>query len=250
MAAHEEKEHDDHLAAIRDVKEAWDLELFPCQRSFSDADSSSSFPDGASEWKRVHFVRHGQGTHNKLAETLGDAAYLDESVNDARLTEKGRQEAADNSQKTASMNLEIVYVSPLSRATETGVLAFQEAAAKDVPFVAHESLREQMGKHVCDRRRNVEELKNDFPMIDYSLIETAEDVLWTQERESKASVAKRAWVFINYILSRPEKEIAAVCHSSFLLTLFNVVLSSDDKSLQHWFKTGEIRSVYIRASRD
>ena len=111
--------------------------------------------------------------------------------------------------------LELVVVSPLSRALETAVIAFApfvprspippDVDAADtsplfthsssshipVPFIAREEIREQIGQNVCDRRRPVREISTDFPAVDFSCIRD-EDELWTEEREPKSAVADRA----------------------------------------------------------
>ena len=240
-SSHENKEHSDHLRQILDVKASWEKESFPC---------SQSKPSDLAGWKLIHFVRHGQGTHNALAAEVGSKAYQDERVTDARLTDLGRKQAEKSQDATAQMGVELVCTSPLSRAVETALLAFQDASNRDVDFIAHENLREQIGQNVCDQRRSITELQGDFSSVNFSLLLSEHDKLWTPERETKNEVATRGWEFLHWVMARPEQEIAVVCHSSFLLTLFNVVLKCDKELLQKWFETGEIRSVYVRGVHD
>lgn len=42
-----------------------------------------------------------------------------------------------------------------------------------VPFVAHEGAREPGGVHTCDKRSRLSDLKREFPMIDYSEVDSA-----------------------------------------------------------------------------
>jgi hypothetical protein len=51
-------------------------------------------------------------------------------------------------------------------------LAF-EVQRTSVPFVAHEGAREPGGVHTCDKRLRLSDLKREFPMVDYSEINSA-----------------------------------------------------------------------------
>lgn len=84
-----------------------------------------------------------------------------------------------------------------------------------------------MGQHICDSRRRRSEIATQFPFLDLSLIPSGADTSWTPSREPKAQVAQRADEFLSWLAARPETELAVVSHSSFLLTLFNVVLAVD-----------------------
>jgi broad specificity phosphatase PhoE len=232
-AGHENAEHTKHAVQLRPVLESWSHARFPASRANNGG-------------KLCHFVRHGQGTHNKLAEEIGHSAYQSPQVADARLTALGQQQAAANQEYTATLaGVSVVFVSPLSRAVETALIAFASTAERGVPFIANEDLREQIGRNYCDQRRSVTEVTKDFPQVDFTQLRTEADELWTPERESKASVAQRGHAFMSWLKKRPEKEVAVVCHSSFLLTLFNVVLKCDDTTLEQWFNTGELRSVWV-----
>jgi len=211
--------------------------------------------------KLIYFIRHGQGDHNLACENsqydcdcadenpTGKCPYLDKTLLDSELTSKGRIEAEKLAPKTRD-NLkdpEIIYVSPLRRATQTALLAFSHLVPglKNSPrWVADEDIREHSGLHWCDHRLRAKELALQFPGVDYSEI-TDYDPLWTEEREARIEVVYRGFMFISALMRKPENVIAVVTHSSFLLTLFNTVLKCDDPVLGEWFSTGELRSVCI-----
>ena len=235
MLTHEKKEHSDHAAEITALKASW-------THARPRVSASKLSPTS----RRIHFVRHGQGTHNLLAKEIGFTAYKDERVADARLTELGREQASKNQPSTAELPLNIVYVSPLSRAVETALLAFKGAQEKGVLFQAAENLREQIGCHCCDRRRSVDEIQADFPSVSFKELETNADVLWTEEREPKSGVAERGFAFFEMLRETDFSEVAVVGHSSHLLTMFNVVLDcGEEEELQGWFETGELRSLWV-----
>jgi broad specificity phosphatase PhoE len=146
---------------------------------------------------------------------------------------------------------ELVVLSPLCRALQTGILVFESLRDnKNVPFVAYEMAREESGVHVCDRRRPSSRLQAEFPMVDFSSLEQEEDVIFrSDQRETKQEVAERAYQFLTWLAKRPERHVGVVSHSSWLLTLFNAVFENnednDNSKLKTWFQTGEMRSVVL-----
>ena len=77
--------------------------------------------------------------------------------------------------------VELVVLSPNCRALQTGVIVFQHLVG-NVPFIAHEMVREENGVHVCDKRRATSLQQQEFPMVDFSLLETEEDVIFRDDR--------------------------------------------------------------------
>ncbi|GAB4838388.1 hypothetical protein Ancab_027924 [Ancistrocladus abbreviatus] len=195
--------------------------------------------------KTIHLVRHAQGLHN-IEGDKNYKAYMSPEYFDAPLTPLGWQQV-DNLRKHVnacglSKRIELVVTSPLLRTMQTAVGVFggdgyttgmdvlplmvanagnsNRSAISSLncpPIVAVEPCREHLGVHPCDRRRNISEYQFLFPAIDFSLIESDEDVLWKADvRETKAEVAARGMKFMNWLCTRKEKEIAVVTHSGFL----------------------------------
>eukprot|EP00257_Ricinus_communis_P027169 XP_025014583.1 phosphoglycerate mutase-like protein 1 isoform X2 [Ricinus communis] len=195
--------------------------------------------------KIIHLVRHAQGIHNVEGEK-DHSAYLSESLFDAHLTPLGWQQVENLRKHVRASGLnkriELVITSPLLRTMQTAVGVFGgegytdgveapplmvENAGKSnhpaisslncPPFAASELCREHLGVHPCDRRRSISEYKPLFPAIDFSLIESDADTLWTANvREANEHVAARGQKFLNWLWTRKEKEIAVVSHSGFL----------------------------------
>ena len=70
-------------------------------------------------------------------------------------------------------------------------------------FLAHESCREQIGVHPCDKRRNVSYYKEHYPAVDFSLVQSEEDPFWTAEvRETIPEIKARAIKFLQWLSSR------------------------------------------------
>ena len=150
-------------------------------------------------------------------------------------------------------------VSPLVRALETACITFEDhlpsASKRDdgeegVRWIAHEGIREELGLLLCNQRRPLKETLLEFHHVDFSLLaqhdeRSDEDVYWKQhceltsmnhadgtpQRESLEDMSHRAYDFlVEYLYHRPEKEIAVVGHSAWLLAMTNAVLEFDEGS--------------------
>lgn len=85
----------------------------------------------------------------------------------------------------------------------------------------------------------------EFPKVDFSTIDS-EDTLWKAEhREGKEELVTRAIRAVEIIMARPERNIAVVTHSSFLLHLLSFSGITADEELSKWFENGEMRSMFI-----
>ncbi|KAK9110798.1 hypothetical protein Sjap_018858 [Stephania japonica] len=276
----------------------------PTRSSLPDMDGSacpSLFP--LHRCKTLHLVRHAQGFHNVAGEK-DHSAYLSPELFDAQLTPLGWQQV-DNLRKHVnacglSKKIELVIASPLLRTMQTAVGVFGGGDYTDglsvtplmvanagnsnrsaisslnsPPFAAVELCREHLGVHFCDKRRSVSEYELLFPAIDFSLMETNEDILWKVDvREANEEVAERGkkfmdWLvpypdqlqifenldqhnyftFNNWLWTRKEKEIAIVTHSGFLFHTLNA-LGKDlhplmkEEVCKH-FANCELRSIII-----
>lgn len=250
-AAIEAKEHIKELACLKEL-----VRHKPLTFKVWDEKKSNGRTLQSNE-KIVHFVRHGQGFHNLFADHIRGLGhefsskgireevfnpYKLSELTDPPLTVLGRAQAAQNEGKK---NPQVVVVSSMTRAIQTGLLSFKHLLGKDVPFIAHEGCREQTGVHKCDDRRDLEDLRFDFPMIDFRDIPEKDPLVNDEVREPKENVMKRAYEFMEWICAREEVEIGVVSHSAFLITLFSAVLDCQDEGLARWFDTGEMRSVLL-----
>ncbi|XP_062165078.1 phosphoglycerate mutase-like protein 1 [Alnus glutinosa] len=199
--------------------------------------------------KTLHLVRHAQGIHNVEGEKDHNA-YLSYDLFDAHLTPFGWKQV-DNLRTHVqasglSKRIDLIIVSPLLRTMQTAVGVFAGEAYTDgvnvppgpplivantgnsdhpaisslncPPFLAVELCRESLGVRPCDKRRSIREYRPLFPAIDFSLIESDDDILWkTDIREKNEEISARGMKFLKWLWTREEKEIAIVTHSAFLL---------------------------------
>eukprot|EP00532_Pseudo-nitzschia_australis_P012086 CAMPEP_0168213182 /NCGR_PEP_ID=MMETSP0140_2-20121125/4664_1 /TAXON_ID=44445 /ORGANISM="Pseudo-nitzschia australis, Strain 10249 10 AB" /LENGTH=277 /DNA_ID=CAMNT_0008140027 /DNA_START=25 /DNA_END=858 /DNA_ORIENTATION=+ len=253
----------EHLEGIEEAAAAMRLRPLVVKAYAMDDPNAPSIDNN--NVKHAHFVRHGQGFHNLMADmakqegrvwenctNTPENPYVMPEIVDAPLTNKGRQQAAILQPVVnaldASKKPQLIALSPHCRALQTGIIAFRELIGK-VPFLAHEMVREETGIHVCDKRRPTSEQASEFPMVDFSLMTEEEDVIFESDRrETKMELVNRIYSFLEWLESRDENVVGVSSHSAWLLTVFNASLDTE-KSLKGWFQTGEMRSVVLEFAR-
>ena len=105
---------------------------------------------------------------------------------------------------------------------------------------------------IGNKRRPVREIIEDHPEIDFGAIEHDEDDLWDaygDRRETLLEKSARAYDFLQFVMERPESEIAICSHSAYLVTLLNAVMDIEDEDLRSWFLTGEVRTLRVTYRR-
>jgi broad specificity phosphatase PhoE len=254
LAKKESTEHMHGMQELYDIMRERDLIV----KAYALDDPKAPSND-AGNVKVVHFVRHGQGFHNLMADLARTAGrdwvqftntpenpYIMPEILDAPLTEKGRQQAYALQPLVRSMlnKPELVVFSPNCRALQTGVIVFEDLIGA-TPFLAHEMVREENGVHICDKRRPVSRQMAEFPQVAFGLLESEEDPLFRDDvRETKLQVGERVYKFMEWLAQREEKHVAVNSHSGWLLTVFNGICECDP-ALKGWFQTGEMRSVKL-----
>jgi broad specificity phosphatase PhoE len=198
--------------------------------------------------KIVHFVRHAEGEHNVVGE-VNYEDYLREDLEDAVLSEHGvsqcKQLYGECIESGAVNDAELLVVSPMRRTLQTAVHSFPHLIGK-IPWIAHELAREQTGLHPCDRRRPTSELKGEFAMVNFDLIEHEQDPYYyqfTEAREPDDVIISRGRQLLQWLGTRTERNIVVVTHSAYLrIVLTNVTnLGTDDDRHPH-FRNCEMRS--------
>jgi len=256
--------------------------------------------------KILHLIRHAEGTHNISPDSHKTPLHLD-----ARLTERGIEQCRNLAQKTryhyerrgildsefnaleqrngiSSIHpsvgeVETVIVSPMSRCLQTAILSFphhydrvdeSSSSASSASFIAHESWRETTN-FLCDSRRPLSQLRNDFPCVDFDMISHEDDPIWSKYesihgaydefdglRESMDGphLAQRAAEAWNWLAVRPERNLAVCAHSAFFMHQFQpylpemmgVVSYEDDEverlMLDRGFDNCELRTVAFQTA--
>jgi broad specificity phosphatase PhoE len=217
----------------------------------------------ANRTKKIHFVRHAEGTHNQASKEFGDDTPTIFSTEgswkylDARLTDHGIQQCV-----TARTTLlhgvkpQLVIVSPFTRTLQTAHIMF---GGKGYPFMVHDGCRERWGYYTCDKRRTKTEIVKDFApiyeatndSIDFDSFgyPTENDEDWQETREPDDDCTNRGIRMLQFLATRPETEIAVVTHSSWLKHLFRAFGEAiDQKDKQHLHRlagNAEVRSICL-----
>ena len=121
----------------------------------------------------MHLLRHGQALHNPRAEAARKAGcsfddflrlMKEDDAFDADLTELGREQAREAGAALGDERMagvQLVMVSPLSRAIETAQLVMPNATSSK-PFIAHDLLCERSGWMLNAKRRTRKLLQFDL----------------------------------------------------------------------------------------
>jgi broad specificity phosphatase PhoE len=198
--------------------------------------------------KIVHFVRHAEGHHNVAGRLDPAFGYLQESLEDAKLTDEGIKqcEALSEIAEEKVKNVELIIVSPLNRTIQTAKFTFPYLIGK-IPVIAVENIRETTGLHPCDRRLSIKEHKQQYDFVNFDEIVHNEDHLYNQYifREPQPHVVERGRMFVEWLKNRPEKEVIIVSHGSFLHTFFTKVIVPENPNEKTYFNNCEMRSFVV-----
>lgn len=213
--------------------------------------------DEQRDGKIVFFVRHGEAAHQPRAEgrpcrcdepgatpaMIAACPFLDEALVDAPLTEKGRAQA----RAIPAPAVDVVLTAPMVRTLETATIAFS------APIIADEALRSRVSAHRHTRRRSRSELARQFPSVDFSLVTSDADVLWSERTEARPALDARLEQFLEALVARPEPRIAVVSHFTIFLTLFQrpdeewIVGANPDRTQALMNTERSAKAAYLRS---
>lgn len=133
-------------------------------------------------------------------------------------------------EQTARLDsIELVVCSPLTCSLETATAGFADYVARGSPVVALEAVRE-LASSKADARRPRSELTAQFSHVSFDHVQGEVDDLWEALAanegnlviETVDAIEARCSAALEWILARPEKELAVVSHPAFLHHLTNV----------------------------
>lgn len=188
-------------------------------------------------------------------------------VIDSPLTPKGKDQCAEQRPAARALEgVELIVISPLVRCLQTAHITFEDHLPHNTPrtvkWMVHEGVREELGTLLCNKRRARIETEKLFPWVDFSRVPHGEDdVMWDNHakrtanddgiptRETIEDMAQRSYDFlVDFLHMRPEREMAVVGHSAWLLAMTRAVLdvSPDDEGLIiPMFGQAEMRSMEL-----
>ena len=182
--------------------------------------------------KTLWCIRHGTALHNILSRQIGDKAYTD--YTDTPLVEKGKEESLEFGKRWKNLkNIDIVFVSPLTRTLQTATNIFN---GTDKKIIAIEDILEfPQGMHYCNKRKKKSELINLFPNVDFSLIDENPKYWQDDIQETVSELQQRIQTFFVFTRKRDEKNICIVSHSSFLKVLLFGEIGNWNNGLKHCY---------------
>ena len=186
--------------------------------------------------KKVYCIRHGKALHNVLQPLIGKIAYTDEKYTDTPLVDEGQYQ----SEKLGltwreKSNIEVVFVSPLTRTLDTAINIFKNM---NVKLIANEEIIEYpQGKEYCNLRKCKSELEKKYPMVDFSNLDENPKYWKGEIEETFKELNERDLHFKSMLKNCNYKKICIVSHSTYLKQfLFGFVDSVDEKhELKHCF---------------
>ena len=174
-----------------------------------------------------------------------------------------------------SVNPQLIIVSPLQRAIQSAELSWEAwkwdtnntnkrtrnsevrggvppPPTPQVPWIAHEGCREEVGLLKCNKRRMKSVMEQEYPTIDFRLVMQEEDHLFLHDRrETDLEKTNRVYEFLTqYVRHVPQREMVVVGHSAWLFNMCNAVMDipKEHHALTTWFATAEIRSMKVTFS--
>eukprot|EP01133_Synstelium_polycarpum_P002514 gene2514-2873_t len=193
--------------------------------------TQSPSANGASEpvSKKIYIVRHGQSTFNEAyARNNG----VDPFLFDAQLTELGQTQANNLEKDMAGIDLDLVVSSPLSRALDTTRRGFGKMIKEKGTKVEVIAIHTELLISSDDNGRPKSEVQKEFPDFDLTNIserwwylpeEMKDDFTVDYQEYFKKTLYTEPMVqeFKEWLMARPENNIAVVGHSMFFYHLFD-----------------------------
>ncbi len=186
--------------------------------------------------KTVWCLRHGLSLHNVMYKTMGMSAYTE--LEDTNLLEDGFIQAKNTNKNWKEINnIDIVYVSPLTRTIQTALNIFRGI---DVKIYALDLIKEYPASYEKINKRKSKQIliDNYGDKIDFSLLLNEKDSYWQEGEENKESIhelKQRVNVTKHFLKHRNEKNIAMVSHSSFINYFLYDNLDDENVDLKHCF---------------
>lgn len=169
--------------------------------------------------KTILCIRHGESTFNRAWR----ATPVDPLHFDAPLSDTGHEQVQQARPALVDAPVEIVIVSPLTRALQTALGLFGDHP-RAPPMLVSPLARERV-ENSCDVGRSPALLSADFPSLEVAHLE---DVWWHADGEADErgicvepfeAVDTRVAAFRSFLAGRPERFIAVVAHGTFFFHL-------------------------------
>ena len=168
----------------------------------------------------VYLIRHGQSLAN-VHDHHANEPIEPEYLRDARLTDLGLQQASTLQGHVHDLNVELVVISPLTRALQTACIAFERHAA---PTTVWPVVTEFYSDHAAScRGRDARDILSDPNLLALPKFHTLDLSHVDDEWWHISTDPSRIDTFKSWLASIPEKRIAVVCHWGFISSVLGGV---------------------------
>jgi broad specificity phosphatase PhoE len=206
--------------------------------------------------RHVLLVRHGEGTHNVKWRPGGASWRARCKEIDPRLTPRGTEQALALVGHPLLSSVDLLVVSPLSRAVQTASLAFGKqlgmvegcAASNSTESSEHAvgttraapgacrvvltALHSERWSAPCDEGRSKSELVTDYPFLKaWGGFEDLPDVWWPTKASDAEWTERRLPAFLRWLDEQPEARIAVVGHGAFFAAMLGRHLKNCEVAL-------------------
>lgn len=155
----------------------------------------------------IHCIRHAQGFHN--------ISVANHAMHDPLLTPLGEEQCRTLQQNFPYHNIDLIVASPLKRTIYTALLSFENVLKNNpnMKVVALPELQETSDLP-CDTGSSLEELEKEFAgkPVDMSLVIPGWNIKKGKWAPNSPAIEQRAMEARQWLMARPEKEIALVTH--------------------------------------
>ena len=185
--------------------------------------------------KTLYCIRHGTSLHNVNFPRMGRKAYTE--FHDTPLVDFGHLESLTFGKGWEEKNsIDLVVTSPLTRTLQTAKNIF--VTRPHIPIIALDYLKEHpQSEELCNSRKDLSILKEEFPYIDFSNITTNKDTMFQKKKRDYNieldNLHKRIVEFKSWIKKRDESKIAVIGHSSFLGEMIFNKIGDESNELFH-----------------
>lgn len=191
--------------------------------------------------KKIYLIRHAQTEYNilnkqALEQNLGKAHFKHvPDLVDCDISSFGCEQAREASTKAKELDIELVLVSPMRRALRTATLIFENHPSKP-KLLALPMIREIFASS-CDIPREFAKIKEEFPHVDFSLIEALPNPrLWFLDTVQEDDIRK---AISDAVLENPE----SVDYIDVMLRRFSASKTSNETRLGVRLRAQKIKDL-------
>jgi broad specificity phosphatase PhoE len=182
------------------------LYYVPCAESF-DALAKKEF--GLDVWEAEECVKE---------------VYLDPILTDTGFDDARRLQLHVTKAIQSGLKIDLIVVSPLTRALQTAQVVFDKIWT-EVPILALDLCRDNIGIYLSDKRRSTTALKQQFPHVNFHYMNDI-DKMWQRfgahNRESQSDVLHRAITMLCFLWNLEASHIAVVSHEGFITGMMSL----------------------------